>query len=361
MAMSQAPVLALPNFTENFIVELDASDLGIGVVLSQQRHHIAFLSKDLAMKHKGLSAYEKELWALVMAVDKWRKLVVGLDVGLRSEFLTLMHSSAIGGHSGIHGTYMRFLLLKCTLTRFLDYMGVPKIIVNDRDKVDLLISTAYHPQTDGQIEIVNKCLETYLRCMTGERPKDWANWIPLAEWWYNSNFHSAIGTTPYEVVYGQPPHLHIPYCNGDSPVAAVDMSLTARGDCITMLKFHLKRVQDRMKQQSDKHRMFHVSQLKRQHGPLPVTISVLEIDGNMQIQAEPIAVLERKMVKKGNRAMVYVLVHWPNRSKADATWETYDDREKRFPGFNLNETLGQVLLRGMDCNESGKLTVHVSK
>ncbi|CAH9066939.1 unnamed protein product, partial [Cuscuta europaea] len=89
--------------------------------------------------------------------------------------------------------------------------GIPKTIVCDRDKIfcqDLLLSTAYHPQTDGQTEIVNKGLETYLRCMTGENPKEWAAWIPLAEWWYNTNYHSAIGKTPYEVVYGQPLDIH---------------------------------------------------------------------------------------------------------------------------------------------------------
>ncbi|TYJ37836.1 hypothetical protein E1A91_A05G403100v1 [Gossypium mustelinum] len=69
----------------------------------------------------------------------------------------------------------------------------------------LKLSTAYHPQTDGQIEILNKCLESYLWCMTGEKPSSWASWLPLAEWWYNTTYHSAIQTTPYEALYGQNP------------------------------------------------------------------------------------------------------------------------------------------------------------
>lgn len=116
------------------------------------------------------------------------------------------------------------------------------------------MSNAYHPQTDGQIEVVNRCLETYLRCMTGEKPKEWALGLPLAKWWYNTNWHSAIGTTPYEVVYGQPPSLHVPYITGDSRVEAVDRSLKAREECIKMLKFHLGRAQHRMKMQANKHR-----------------------------------------------------------------------------------------------------------
>jgi hypothetical protein len=41
--------------------------------------------------------------------------------------------------------------------------------------------TTYHPQTDGQTEVVNKCLETYLRCVTFERHNQWAQWLPLVE------------------------------------------------------------------------------------------------------------------------------------------------------------------------------------
>ena len=105
------------------------------------------------------------------------------------------------------------------------------------------MSTAYHPQSDGQTEVTNRSLEGYLRCMVGETPKEWAMWLPLAEWRYNSNWHSAIGLTPYEVVYGQPPSLHIPYVAGDSKVEAVDRSLKAREECIEMLKYHLQRAQ----------------------------------------------------------------------------------------------------------------------
>ncbi|GKE99025.1 transposon ty3-G gag-pol polyprotein, partial [Tanacetum coccineum] len=70
--MINAPVLALPNFQEEFTVETDASNEGIGAVLQQQGYPIAFLSRSLAPKHKGLSTYEKELWAVVYALEKWR-------------------------------------------------------------------------------------------------------------------------------------------------------------------------------------------------------------------------------------------------------------------------------------------------
>jgi hypothetical protein len=51
----------------------------------------------------------------------------------------------------------------------------------------LHLSTAYHPQTNGQTKVVNKCLETYLRCFASERQNQWAQWLPLDEWWYNTS------------------------------------------------------------------------------------------------------------------------------------------------------------------------------
>nr|GEV63706.1 hypothetical protein [Tanacetum cinerariifolium] len=135
-------------------------------------------------------------------------------------------------------------------------------LISDRDKVfmslfwqslfkmlqvELKMSTAYHPQTDGQTKVVNKCLECYLRCMTGESPKEWTLWLPLAEYWYNTNYHSAIKTTLFEAVYEQPPALHVPYMAKDSRVELVDRTLQAREKAIQMLQFNLRKAQDIMK------------------------------------------------------------------------------------------------------------------
>lgn len=81
----------------------------------------------------------------------------------------------------------------------------------------------------------------------------WNSWLPLAECWYNTNFHTAIGVTPYEVVYNQQPPLHLPYIVGECANETMDRSLHKRELMIADLKFHLNRARCRMKNQADKH------------------------------------------------------------------------------------------------------------
>jgi hypothetical protein len=68
---------------------------------------------------------------------------------------------------------------------------------------DLHISSAYHPQTDGQSERVNQCMEVYLRCFAHACPAQWAQYLSLAE--YNTSFHSAIKMLPFVALYGHEP------------------------------------------------------------------------------------------------------------------------------------------------------------
>ena len=148
--------------------------------------------------------------------------------------------------------------------------GLPSVIVSDRGPiftskfwkeifriqgVSLHLSSAYHPQIDGQTKAVNKCLETYLRCVAGDQPKAWSKWLSLVEWWYNSTFHSAIQLTPFEALYGYAPPIHLPYLPDSSDVFQVDRHLQERDSMLQLLKHHLQRAQSRMKSQADKHRV----------------------------------------------------------------------------------------------------------
>jgi hypothetical protein len=69
--LSVAPILALLDFTQQFCIETDASNTGVGAVLLQNGKPLAFLSRALDPKNQGLSAYEKEYMVILIVVDHW--------------------------------------------------------------------------------------------------------------------------------------------------------------------------------------------------------------------------------------------------------------------------------------------------
>lgn len=77
LAITSAPVLALADFSQEFIIETDALGAGIGAVLVQANKPVAFFSQGLSDKNKRLSVYERELLVLVSAVQRWRPYLLG--------------------------------------------------------------------------------------------------------------------------------------------------------------------------------------------------------------------------------------------------------------------------------------------
>ena len=147
--------------------------------------------------------------------------------------------------------------------------GIPRSIVSDRDAIFLSRyqcelfslsgtilkrSTTYHPQTDGQFELINRVLQQYLRCFVAEQPRKWYKFFPWVEYCYNINFHSSLGMSLFKALYGHDP----------PSTEAVDWLLTHCQDLLQQLKDNLVKAQKRMKKVADGHRrdlQFHVGDL----------------------------------------------------------------------------------------------------
>ncbi len=89
--MTQAPVLALSDFSKTFIIEVDASRSGLGAVLMQENQPIAFYSKAILGRALARSTYEKELMAVVHAVHKWRNYLLGHHFQIRIDHRNLKY------------------------------------------------------------------------------------------------------------------------------------------------------------------------------------------------------------------------------------------------------------------------------
>ena len=82
------------------------------------------------------------------------------------------------------------------------------------------------------------------------------------------------------------------------------------------------------------HNVFHVSQLKAFRGQVTTTVPLPNCSNDGLIAASPVKVLERKIAKVGNRAVVYWLTQWSNGSIDDATWEVATEVQAKHPSFD---------------------------
>lgn len=133
--------------------------------------------------------------------------------------------------------------------------GVPQTIVSNRDPVftsafwrelmrlsgtKLHMTTVFHPQSDGQTEAANKVITVYLRCLTGDRPRQWIRWLPWAEYIYNTAFQTALKDTPFKIVYGRDPPTIRSYEAGDTRVAAVAKSMAGHDELLADVRYRLQ-------------------------------------------------------------------------------------------------------------------------
>jgi ribosomal protein L21E len=284
--------------------------------------------------------------------------------------------------------------------------GMPESIVSDRDRIftstlwkelfqlsgtQLQMSSAYHPQMDGQTERVNQCLETYLRIFVQACPSKWNSWLSVAEYWYNCCFHSSLGKSPFEVLYGrQPRHFGLTI---DDSVSHSDLSawLLQRELMMRVVQHNLLRAQQRMKNQADKSRserefqvgdmvylklqpyiqssvavranhklsykyfgpyevlqrvgavayklklpdyshvqpVFHVSQLKPSvKQHTLVSASLSSVPHALRVTVQ---VLQRRVVSRGGASIDQVLIRWSGFDAAMDSWEDECDVRHRFP------------------------------
>jgi transposase InsO family protein len=135
-----------------------------------------------------------------------------------------------------HGCSKAAVFLPCTkaidapgvaelyVQRVFPFFGIPRRVISDRDlrftskfttelckilKIDQNLSTAYHPQMDGQSERANQQVEQYLRIYSNDEKNDWAELLPMAQYTHNAWKNESIQATPFEVLIGNTPTIQV--------------------------------------------------------------------------------------------------------------------------------------------------------
>ncbi|KAJ9545069.1 hypothetical protein OSB04_024776 [Centaurea solstitialis] len=228
--------------------------------------------------------------------------------------------------------------------------GVPVTIISDRDVrftsrfwskfhedlgTKLQLSTAFHPQTDGQSERTIQTLEDMLRACVLDFGGSWDTYLPLAEFSYNNSFHASIGMPPYEMLYGR--RCRTPVCWGE--VGQRELGSTEivqkTTESIELIRERLKTAQSRQKAtliSGDQTWSSLRKCLADESAHIP--IDDIQVDERLNYVERPIAILERKTKSLRNKEIGLVKVQWEHRKGSEWTWEPEAEMRSNYPELN---------------------------
>ncbi|MCO5606101.1 hypothetical protein L7F22_060288 [Adiantum nelumboides] len=118
----------------------------------------------------------------------------------------------------------------------------------------LNLSTAYHPETDGQTERVNQVIEDMLRAYCNQQPQKWIKFLHLIEFAYNSSHHRSLRMSPFKALYGQECLVPLRLADPTLHVPAAKSTLEMMDQQLLIIRDNLKRASDRQKSYADLHR-----------------------------------------------------------------------------------------------------------
>ncbi|WVZ75692.1 hypothetical protein U9M48_023727 [Paspalum notatum var. saurae] len=353
--LTSAPVLAQPDITKPFDVYCDASGSGLGCVLMQEGRVIAYASCQLR-KH-----------------EQYAELYISRIVSLHGVPLTITSDRG-----------------SLFVSRFWEQLQTAL-------GTKLIRSSAYHPQTSGQVERVNQILEDMLRACALTYSTKWDECLPLAEFAYNNSYQKSLEMAPFEALYGRRCRTPLNWSEPGERVTFGPDLVTQAEEQVKFIHDNLKRAQSRQKSYSDKrrrplvfekgdhvylrvlpmkgvhrfgvkgklapryvgpfkiteqcgpvayrlelpphltavHDVFHVSQLKKclRVPEEVIDTSQIQIQPDLTYQEQPIRILDQKQRATRRRTINFYKVQWSNHSEEEATWEQEEFLRTKYPGF----------------------------
>ncbi|GJY24195.1 putative reverse transcriptase domain-containing protein [Tanacetum coccineum] len=230
------------------------------------------------------------------------------------------------------------------------------------------MSTAYHPQTDGQSERTIQTLEDMLRACAINFGKVWVNHLPLVEFSYNNSYHAIIKAAPIEVLYGR--RCRSPVCW--AKVREVQLTgselVQETTEKIIQIKQRMQVAHDRQKSYADLKRKplefqvgdkvmlkvlpwkgvvrfgkrgklnpryvrpFKVLEQKcYADEPLAVSLDGLHFDDKLHFVEEPVEIMDHEVKRLKQSRILIIKVRWNSRRGPEFTWEHEDQFRKKYP------------------------------
>ncbi|GKA42154.1 putative ribonuclease H-like domain-containing protein [Tanacetum coccineum] len=262
-------------------------------------------------------------------------------------------------------------------------------------RTNLDMSTAYHPQTDGQSERTIQTLKDMLRACVIDFGKGWVNHLPLVEFSYNNSYHASIKAALFEALYGQ--KCRSPVCwteVGEAQILGPKL-IQETTERIVQIKQRIQAARDRQKRYADLkrklmefqvgdkvmlkvspwkgvvrfgkqgklnpryvgpfnvlgkvgevayklklleelsrvHNTFHVSNLKKCYAdePLAIPLDGLHFDDKLQFVEEPVEIVDREVKQLKRSRIPLIKVRWNSKRGHEFTWEREDQFKKKYP------------------------------
>nr|GEV62122.1 reverse transcriptase domain-containing protein [Tanacetum cinerariifolium] len=210
--------------------------------------------------------------------------------------------------------------------------GIPVSIICDRDPrfasrfwrslqkalgTSLDMSTAYHPETNGQSERTIQTLKDMLRACMIDFGKGWVNHLPLVKFSYNNSYHASIKATPFKALYGRKCRSSVCWNEvGEFHLTGLEI-VQETTEKIVQIKHRIQAARDRQKSYAD---------LKRKLMEFQVGDKVM-----LKFVEEPVKIMDHDVKRLRNSRVLIFKVRWNSRRGPEFTWEREDQFKKKYP------------------------------
>nr|GEZ30334.1 hypothetical protein [Tanacetum cinerariifolium] len=356
--LTHAPILGLPDFEDTFVIEADASDVGIGAVLLQKDQPLGhegskkmlvglsalFYWKGMRNSVKGFirkclvcqqTKYTTQamgglLQPLPTPTAVWEDIsmdfITGLPLskGFTDIFVVVDRFTKYAHFGTLPTSFNSSKVAELFMDMVVKHHGFLKTIVSDQDPIF----------TDGQTQVVNRGLEQYLRAMVLDRPYHWVHLLSWAEYSYNTSFHSSIKMTPFQALYGRMP----PSYRQVTLAKHLSNKLSKRyyGPYEVLERVGKVAYQLDLHAESRIHPVFHVSLLKPFAGTVNEGIANLPEEVHEgQPMEQPLAVCASRVVLRNEAPTRQILVQWLGNPPEEVTWEWLSEFEDTYPSHHI--------------------------